>query len=125
MCCIQGLIFLNPILVLLYGLGSVIESLACPCHKAALYQKQREQLAVLWELLLMTSVDVEYLGKGMVKAQQVRLFLLNSSYIAREVNKRQYQGVNNTRYFLLSAILGWSEREWTVIHSSNTKEGCD
>ena len=104
--------------MLLYGLGSIIESLACPCHKAALHQKQQEQkmsslrqLAVLWELLLMTSVDVEHLGKGMVKAQQVRLFLLISSYIAREVNKRQYQGVNNTRDFLLSAILGWSERE--------------
>jgi hypothetical protein len=65
----------------------------------------------------MTSVDVEHLGKGMVKAQQVRLFLLNSSYIAREGNKRQYQGLNNTRDFLLSAILGWSEREWTFTHT--------
>jgi hypothetical protein len=83
--------------VLLYGLGSIIESLACPCHKAALYQKQQEQkmfslrqLAVLWKLLLMTSVNVEPHGKGMVKAQKVRLFILNSSYIKREVSKRQY-----------------------------------
>jgi len=65
----------------------------------------------------MTSVDVEHLGRGMVKAQQVRLYLLNSSYIERDVNKKQYQGVNNTRDFLLSAILGWSEREWSVTHT--------
>ena len=62
--------------LLLYGLGSIIESLASPCHKAALYQKQQEQkmsslrqLSVLWELLFLTSVDVEHLGKGKIKAQ--------------------------------------------------------
>ena len=40
----------------------------------------------------MTSVDVERLGKGMVKAQQVRLFLLNSSNIARDVHKKAVSG---------------------------------
>jgi hypothetical protein len=50
-----------------------MESLACPCHKLVFYQKQKEQkmsslreVAVFWELLLMTSVDVEHLGKGIV-----------------------------------------------------------
>jgi hypothetical protein len=59
----------------------------------------------------MTSVDVEHLGKGMVIAQQVRLFLLDSSYVAREVSKRQYQGVNSYCDFLLSTLPGWSKRE--------------
>lgn len=80
------------------------------------------ELAVLWELLLISSVDVEHLAKGMVIAQQVKLFLPNSSYIAREVSKMQYQGVKTTCGFLLSTILGQSKGNGqSFIHFRSTK----